>query len=103
MEGVTVAARRGLLDELKATGVITGGVGVGILIAGRDDDADLFDPAAHGFFDQDLEGGLLFAVAVDEGLKRDRALILAGGSDDRLADLHGRSICAGRDLGNGEK
>jgi len=89
VEGVAVAVRVGLLDEDQAAGVVAGGVGVGVAVAGADDHGDLLDAAAGRLLGEDAQGGLLPPVAVDERLQRDRSLGLARGRDDRLANLHG--------------
>jgi len=66
------------------------------LVAGRTDDADLFDPALECFLGDDLEDRLGQTVAIDDGqhgfLHRVRGRILprpaARRSDDRPGNLH---------------
>ena len=50
----------------------------------------LLDAGARGFLEYDLEGGLGFALLVDEGLQRKRALAGVGCGDEGFADGHGR-------------
>jgi hypothetical protein len=87
-EGVAVAARRGLLNELKPRGVFAGGGGVGVAVAGVDDDGEFLHVRAEGFFDEDLERGFGQAVAINELLEGDGSLVFPGRGDDGLSDLH---------------
>ena len=96
MHRVTVAERRGLFDELDALGVRAGGRGVGGLIAGADDGANLLHARLEDFLDDDLERGLGDAVAVHEALQRQGALSLAGGGDDSFLDVHGGTFLKSR-------
>ena len=88
--GVAVAARGGLRDETHARAQRAAGLGVGRLVAWADDHAKFLDPGARGFLEDDLEGGLGFALLVDEGLQRKRALAGVGCGDEGFADGHGR-------------
>ncbi len=85
-DGVAVARRRGLGDEAHTVGVAAGGVCVARLLTGEDDDADLLDVGGERLLDEDAEDGLLLAVTIDQGLKRQRALALAGRGDDSFLD-----------------
>ena len=76
--------------KVSRAGVRAGGGAIRGLVAGADDDADLLDPGAQDFLDDDRERGLGDAVAIDERLQRERALVFAGGGDEGLADVHGR-------------
>ncbi len=91
-ERVGVAARFGLFDEADARGVLAGGGGVGCLIAGADDDADLFHAGPGGFLEQDGENAALDAVAVDEHLQGQPPLGGGSGGEDALFDPH-HSLC----------
>ena len=63
------------------------GLRVARLVAGPDDHADLLDAGRERLLHENAEDGFLLPVAVDEGLQRQRALVLAGGGDDRLLDF----------------
>jgi hypothetical protein len=55
-------------------------------------DADLFDPRRGDFIDDDPERGSGVAIAIHQGLERQRALVAAGGSDNGLSDFHGQCL-----------
>ena len=61
------------------------------MAARADDEANLLDAGGDGFFDDDFEGGLGFAVAVHQALQRQRMLVATGGSDDSFFNFHGTS------------
>src|SRR5205823_5395229 len=84
---VAVAAWLGLFDERQVAGVLAGGGRVGTRVAGGDDQGDLVDAGGEDFLDDDFEGRLLRAVAIDQRLQRQRALSAAGGRDDGLANV----------------
>ena len=84
MDGVTVSERAGLGHETDRAGVAAGGLRVSGFIARPDHHADLLDARGEGLFDEDAEDGLLAAVAVDQGLEGQSALVGAGGGDDRF-------------------
>ena len=48
--------------------VFARGVGIGRLVAGLDDDSDLFDTGRNDLFDDDLQGSLLLSVQVNKAL-----------------------------------
>ena len=98
VDGVAIAERLGLRDERQAAGVLAGGVGVGGLVARADHDADFLDAGAQHFFDDDGEDGFFHAVAVDQGLQRQGALVAAGGGDDGFADLHAIAFLRGQSI-----
>ena len=85
---VTVAERLLLLDELKSLGVLTSSGAINLLIARANHHAEFLDARREDFLDYDGQGGLGLAVAVHEGLERERALALAGGGDDGAFDVH---------------
>ena len=87
--GVAVAARGGLRDETHAGAERAAGLGVGRLVAWADDDAKFLDPGPSGFLENDLEGGLGFALLVDEGLQWQGALAGVGCGDEGFAYGHG--------------
>lgn len=66
-----------------------GGSGEGILLAGRQDERDLVDTGCEDLFDDDPEGGLGFAVPVDQSLEGEGLLVAAGGGHDGFLDFHG--------------
>ena len=76
--------------------VVAGMIAIDGLVAGRTDDADLFDPALECFLGDDLEDRLGQTVAIDDGqhgfLHRVRGRILprpaARRGDDRPGNLH---------------
>ena len=88
-EGVPVAARLRLLDELEALHEVASGLGVGLAVARADDDADFLHVRTGGFIEDDAQRGTLDAVPVDKGLKGEGALVPPGGGDDGFADFHG--------------
>ena len=88
VDGVRVAERRGLFDEGESLGVIPCGDAIRLGIAGTDDHADRLDPRAENFFDDDRERGFRDAVAINERLQRQRALIFASSGDESLAYVH---------------
>ena len=90
--GVAVAQRFGLRDEAEAAGMVARHARVGDLVAGRNDDGDLFDAGAQGFFDDDAEDGLFDPIAVDQRLQRQAPLAGSGGCNHRLTDFHGLGV-----------
>src|SRR5262245_58298308 len=82
-----------LLDKPQPRGVVAGGRGVGRRLAGADDDTDLLDAGLERLLDDDLQDRLLGAVAVDDALERQCALLTAGGRDNRPTDSHGSTSC----------
>jgi Uncharacterized protein conserved in bacteria len=86
--GVAIAKRLLLLDELKAFGVLASRGTVGLFITGANHDRQLLDARREDFFDDDGQRRLGLAITVHEGLKRERALALAGGGDDGAFDFH---------------
>ncbi len=89
--GVTVTEGLLLLHEGQPAAVLARRGGVGRLVARADDDADLFDAGAQRLLDDDAEDRLFRAVAVDEGLQRQRALVASGRGDHRPGHSHGPS------------
>ncbi len=96
-DGVAVAERLGLWDEVQTGRVAARGVGVTGLVAGPDDDADFLNVGGEGLFDQDAEDGLFLAVAIDQGLEWQRALALTRGGDDSFLDAQRGSWMGIRD------
>ena len=87
---MAVAAGLILHEEAHAGAQGAAGVGVGRLVAWADDDAELLDAGAGGLLQNYLQGGFGFAVLIDQGLQRQRALAGIGGGDEDFADSHGR-------------
>jgi hypothetical protein len=87
--GVTVARGGFLGDEPHAWTERPAGFGVRRFVAGADDHAKFLDAGAGGLLEHDLERGLRFALLVDEGLQRERALAGVGSGDERFANGHG--------------
>jgi hypothetical protein len=88
LQGVAVAARLRLRDELEPRGGVAGGGAEGGLVTGPHDDAHLVRTSGHGLFDDDLEGGLRDAVAIDEALQGKALLVASGGRNDGAFDFH---------------
>ena len=82
MDGVAVAARLGLRNEADRRRVRPGSLRIAGLIARPDDHGDLFGTGRERLFDQNREHRFFVAVAVDESLKRQRALTPRGGGND---------------------
>ncbi len=87
-DGVAVAQRLLLLDELQSLSVRPGGGPVGLAVARIDDDADFLRAGIERLLDDDGQRGLGFAVAVHELLQWQRPLARPGGSDDGFSNLH---------------
>jgi hypothetical protein len=101
-DGVAVASRLVLLDESDVPEVPTDCLPVCGFGAGHDDHADLLDSGLQDLLDEDREDGLLLAIAVDEGLEGQSALVRRGGRDNGSANFHecskGRSVTIRRAL-----
>src|SRR6266516_3619422 len=87
-DGVAVAERLELFDEMQAAVMLAGGGAVGGLIAGVNDDANFLDAGGEDFFNDDGQSGFGDAVAVHEALERKSALVLSGGGDDCSFDFY---------------
>jgi hypothetical protein len=61
-----------------------GSLRVAAFVTGPDDNGDFLDTSRERLFDQDAEYRFLGAIAVDEGLKRQRTLRPRGSGDDSL-------------------
>src|SRR5260370_32654462 len=90
MDGVAVAQRRALLDELKPGRVAAGRRRVGRLVTRPDDHADLFDARQQNLFDERRQGRLLNAIAINQSLERQRALAFSSGGNDCFSYFHSR-------------
>jgi hypothetical protein len=90
VQRVAVAAGLVLGGEADPQTRPCGGGGVALVVGGVGDDRHILDPGALCLGQDDRQRGLLGAVAVDDGLQRQRALIRAGGGDDGFLDVHGR-------------
>ena len=64
-DGVAIALRRRLRDEVRGGRVPPSGVGVASLVAGPHDHADLLDVRREGLLDLDGEYGPVLPVAID--------------------------------------
>src|SRR5437899_7457525 len=95
-DGVAVAQRRALLDELKPGRMAAGRRRVGRLVTRPDDHADLFDARHENLFDERRQGRLLNAIAINQSLERQRALAFSSGGDDCFSNFHASagSCCA---------
>src|SRR5262245_3297638 len=91
MDGVTVAEGSFLLDKLNAPGMRTGRGRIGRLVARTHHHADVLHSRLQDFLRDDLQGGLLDAIAIDQRLQGESALGLAGGGDDGFLDFHGET------------
>ncbi len=90
MDGVAVAQRRDLLDELKPGRKAPGRRRVGRLVTRPDDDADLLDARQENLFDERRQGRLLNAIAINQSLERQRALAFSSGGNDCFSNFHAR-------------
>src|SRR5580658_7823047 len=86
MDGVAVAAGLGLRYESDHRPVRSGSLRITGFIAGPHYDRDLIGAGRERLLDQNREHRLLGAVAVDQRLKRQRALKPGGGGNDGLFD-----------------
>jgi hypothetical protein len=89
-DGVAVSTGVGLRHETDAAAKCPTGVGVRGLVTRADDDTELFDTRPFGLLQDHLQGGLWFAVLVDERLQRQGPLETIGSRDERFPDVHGR-------------
>jgi hypothetical protein len=85
-DGVAVAARFRLCREVKGRRQLARGLGVAGFVARPYHHADLFDFRGQRLFDEDAEQRLLRAVAIHQGLQRERALGAPGGGNDGFTD-----------------
>ena len=83
-------------DELDALGLCADGTTEGVLITGRNDEHDILGTSGDGFLDDDLDGRLRLAVAIDETLEGKGSLVFTGGCDDGFGNFHSVFIHAGR-------
>ena len=63
-------------------------------VARRNNHGDLFDTGAQRLLDDDAQYRLFRAVAIDQGLQRQAALVRPGSRDHRFADFHERGSLA---------
>ena len=98
-EGVSVAERGGLFDELEFALPIAGGGGIAALVAGADDEANLVDAGAAGFFENDAQGRFGGAIAIDQGLDGKFMLVRASGGDDGFFYSHSSRVVWQRNQG----
>jgi hypothetical protein len=85
---VSVTAGRGLRNEANLGAERSACIRVGVLIARTDNDRELLDAGAGGFFEYDLEGGFRFAARIDQRLKREGALTWISRSNKGFANFH---------------
>ena len=90
--GVAVTARIALHNEAHPVAQRPAGAGIGGLVARADDHANSSTPASGGFLEDDLQGGLRFALLVNQHLERQRALPGIGRGDEGFADFHGMGL-----------
>jgi hypothetical protein len=88
VDGVRVPERLGLLDKGQPARVRGRGGAVCPGVPGADDHADLLDAGAKNLLDNDRQRSLCDAIAIDEGLEGERALVLSSGGDEGLANFH---------------
>ena len=91
-DGMSVAERRGLFDELESLAVMARRVGVRRLVARRHHHTDFLRARVQNLLDDNAQRALLRAIAVHECLQRQHALGLARGRYDRLFDFHDRIV-----------
>ncbi len=89
INGVAIAERLRLLSETDGSGAGASGLGVGGFVSGRDDHANFVDLRGERLFHDDAQDGFFDAIAIDEGLQREGALVFASGGDDSLSNSHG--------------
>jgi len=84
-----IATRFSLLDEGEIPGMRTGRGDVGIPVAGGNDEGDLVDIGPGNFIENDDERGFRLAIAIDEALEGEMALLAARRGDNSFGDFHG--------------
>ena len=85
---MTVAERFTLFDKLQPFAVRAGGGAIHIGITGENNDTNFLRTRIQRFFHDDGQRGLGFAVAIHQGLQRQRPLTWPGGGDDCFAYVH---------------
>ena len=90
VDGVAMATRLCLGDEMEAPHVLPGYLGVGFLVARVDHNRDLFDAGGGHFLHENAQHRLLDPVAIGEGLQWQGALFAPGGGNDGFGDFHAK-------------
>jgi hypothetical protein len=94
--GVTVAEGLFLVNELNATGIGFGPLGIGNFIPRPDNDADFLDFGSQYLFDDDIQHGFFYPVTINKCLQGEGSLPAACGRDDGFFDYHESSpFCLG--------
>lgn len=88
VQRVAVTERRGLLNELQPPRERAGCRAERIRRAGADDQADFFRAGTDGFFEDDLERGFRFSIAIHQSLEWERVRFFAGSGDNGFFDVH---------------
>src|SRR6516165_4601775 len=81
-KSMAIAARLVLFDEMNPVRIFASRLSIRLMISPTDDNSDFLGAGSNHFFENDLQGGFFGAVAIDQGLQRERPLIGAGGGDD---------------------
>ena len=92
VERVPVSQGRGLFHETEAIAPASGGGEIDFPIPRTNHNADFLGAGAQGFFDDDLQGGFLDAIAIHQRLKGEPVLVSASRRYDCLFDFHGRFV-----------
>ena len=87
--GMAVAERLGLLDELDLRQVRANGGAEGIGLAGGDNEGRVTDSRVEDFIEQKLDRRLALARGTDDGLEGQVPLVRPCGGDDGFVDFHG--------------
>ena len=88
---VAVAERRRLLHKSEARGKCAGSLREAGDVACRHHHDEAVDAGEDDLFDQDLKGGFGRSILVNQGLKGQPTLGLAGGGNEGLLDLHAKN------------
>jgi hypothetical protein len=88
VNGVPIAKRFRLVDEMEPTGVVAGHLSIRDVIAGPDNHAYLLDIGSKNLLDDDAQHRFFGSVPVYQGLEGQRALPATGSGNNGLGDLH---------------
>jgi hypothetical protein len=92
IKGETISQRLFLRDEANVGTMGADRLSVSLFVARKHHDADLFNPVRQGLLDENAEDGFLLALAVDEGLQRERSLVRTGGRNHCFCNLHSKAF-----------
>jgi hypothetical protein len=88
-DGMAVAPRLLLFNEMKPAGMLACRLGISLLVAGHNDEANAVYAGGDDFFEDDPQSCFLNAIAVHEGLQGQVPLVATTRGDDGFADIHG--------------